>query len=310
MDKQENPDHILYKTGFKDKTYGRWYSSRHAAIYGIGPARLLAQVYFLTEIKIRMGEDPDENGFVWFYHTDEDFQKDFPDMNSRSLRRHIQFFNKLNILQLKYNKTNKNNKVRYIALDYDALLIDFEQRWDGFRKNATFKVHDETGESMTYKKDSLAIYIPYDLNFEKDKIFCEAKMSLQDSKNIVLSGQNDLTLYNIHTVVEYIYIHIMTIFIQIRLKNTQHTKKDELPLIGKISFEELWDFYHTLFEKSKKGKQSVAKIYFSLKNEQRNVCFTKICHYFLCWCFEQNIALHFVKFDINKQNEIKKQKSY
>ena len=55
-----NPDHKLFLAGLKDKTYGRWYSARHAAVYGIGKARLLAQIYFLTEIKISMGEEPDE----------------------------------------------------------------------------------------------------------------------------------------------------------------------------------------------------------------------------------------------------------
>ena len=48
-----------------------------------------------------------KNGYVWFYHSDHDFFRDFPDMSTRSLQRYLEYFCKLNIVKLKYEKTTK-----------------------------------------------------------------------------------------------------------------------------------------------------------------------------------------------------------
>jgi len=297
----KSPERKLFLAGFIENKHGRWFSVAHACVYGINAAIILSQIHYLTGLKIKMGEESDKNGFIWFYHSNEDFFRTLPFLSSKSIQRHLVYFEKLNIIQMKYERAEKCNKVRYIGLNYDELVKDFQSKWEEYRKNAKYPI-EPIGEVMEDEK----FHIPYSINFDQDKIFCKDKMSVQDSQKPVLYGQNVRTLYNIHIVVEYIYIHILAIFTQTCIKNTQFTKPKEIPVLGKMSFEHLWDFYHTLFAKRRERKKAAMQKYYKLTEEQRRVCFTRICHQYLFWCFDQKIAFELVDKDFYAHTAIKK----
>ena len=166
---------------------------------------------------------------------------------------------------------------------------------------------DENGADMHYKTDNEKFYIPYSLSFDQDNIFCAAKMAGHNAKNDVLCRQNGgTTPYNIHTVIEYIYIHIRRCFMDCYIKNGHFTTVEQIPVAGSLSFEQLWDFYHTLFAKRRERKKAAMQKYYKLSDQQRYDCFLHICHKFVFWCVDQKISNEMVVDSYHKQTQVKK----
>lgn len=109
-------------TGLEPSLQSRYYSEQHAQLLGIGLARLIGQLYFLTKKSISMGFIADEDGYMWIKHSDDDFARDFPSMGIRTIKRHIYKLWALGIVKLSKNEVKSGHgNNRCLALDMNAL---------------------------------------------------------------------------------------------------------------------------------------------------------------------------------------------
>ena len=285
MSKKENHIKELFLTGLIDSMHRRTYSGRHAAVYGITKARIIAQIHYWSEVKVKMGEDPDHEGYIWFYHTDADFKHDFMDLKQRCIQKNLSDLVKMGIIKLRYETAGEKRKSRYIAMDYPAFKKHFQSNWLKFMENADFKIVDEGG-SMEDEK----FYIPYSINFDHHSLFIAAQNAADNGVTGGFGRTKCGTTLNIQRLTMICYSYIMATFKKNIVKHTQYNNEDDLPVQGKFSFDVLWDFWHDLFQESKERKAAAKQKYYKLQENDRQSCFEQICAEFIFWVCKQGIA--------------------